>query len=303
MKDKYLHVPYYILTDNNLDSTKKILLSAIKSLSVLEKGCYASNEYFGEILSINSAGASKQISKLKKLGYIETKTFYIASKERRKINVLNNQNPKQQDKKNVFINIPYLILKDKKLDSTQKLIMSEIHTLAGLDDGCFKSNSEFGSLIGVSSNAISKQITKLNEMKYIVTCNVKIGHGVSYRNILLSDSYLTSEVVLEELEGTSQLTSEVIPEELEGTSYRKGINTVYNSIDVFPELVQFTSTENIIDLSDYELKILNSCERGEKLLEQARKNCIDNFWYFGNSNQEVEYLMQIVNEYQDAKKQ
>ena len=88
MKDKYLHVPYYILTDNNLDSTKKILLSAIKSLSVLEKGCYASNEYFGEILSINSAGASKQISKLKKLGYIETKTFYVASKERRKIKVV-----------------------------------------------------------------------------------------------------------------------------------------------------------------------------------------------------------------------
>ena len=47
--------------------------------------------------------------------------------------------------------------------------------------------------------------------------------------------------------------------------------------------------------------ILNSCVRGEKLLEQAKKKSIDNYWHFGNSNQEVEYLKKIVNEYQDAK--
>ena len=55
------------------------------------------------------------------------------------------------------------------------------------------------------------------------------------------------------------------------------------------------------DLTEIEQKILKSCERGEKLLEQAKKNCIDNYWHFGNSNQEVEYLKQIVNEYLDAK--
>lgn len=300
-KEKYLHVPYYILIDKKLDSTKKILLSAIISLCKLEKGCYASNEYFGRILSINDAGASKQINKLKQLGYIETKRFHIQSKERRQIKIINKHKNHDPKKTKIFINIPYSILNDNNLDSTQKLILSEILALSILPEGCIKSNSQFGILIGISSSAISKQITKLNKMNYVLTLDIESGNGISYRKIQMGSSYLTSEVVPLELEGTSQKTRVVVPNELEGTSYRNTINTTISSLDSFHNVFQNTSTENVIEIDEIEQKIINSCERGLKLLEQAKRNCIDNYWHFGSSNQEVEYLKQIVNEYLDAK--
>ena len=60
-KEQYLHIPSFILFDIKLDSTKKILFSEILNLSRGDKGCYASNDYFGKLLGINKDGASKQI--------------------------------------------------------------------------------------------------------------------------------------------------------------------------------------------------------------------------------------------------
>ena len=125
-KEQYLHNPSYILNDGSLDPTKKILLSYILSLSKTEKGCYASNERFGELLNINPDGASKQISKLKRLGYIETKRLFKNSKEYRYIKVLNQLNETETMQRDAFINIPYSILFDINLSSTQKLLLSEI---------------------------------------------------------------------------------------------------------------------------------------------------------------------------------
>ena len=146
-KEQYLHNPSYILNDGRLDPTKKILLSYILSLSKTSKGCYASNKTFGELLNINPDGASKQISKLKRLGYIETKRLYKNSKEYRYIKVLNQTNNKNNNHSDIFINIPYLVLFDINLSSTQKLLMSEILTLLKLPEGCYKSNNDFGKLI------------------------------------------------------------------------------------------------------------------------------------------------------------
>jgi len=91
-KEQYLHNPSYILNDGILDPTKKILLSYILSFSNTKKGFYAKNETIGELLGINPDGASKQISQLKKMGYIETKIFYKNYKSVRKIKVLKQYN-------------------------------------------------------------------------------------------------------------------------------------------------------------------------------------------------------------------
>ena len=133
-KEQYLHNPSYILNDGRLDPTKKILLSYILSLSKTSKGCYASNKTFGELLNINPDGASKQISKLKRLGYIETKRFYKNSKEYRYIKVLSQLKDTDTIQRDVFINIPYSILFDINLSSIQKLLLSEIIALLKLPD-------------------------------------------------------------------------------------------------------------------------------------------------------------------------
>ena len=294
-KEQYLHVPPYILYDENLDSTKKILLSYILSLSKTEKGFYAKNYTIGELLGINDDGASKQVSQLKKLGYIDRKIFYKNYKSIRKIKVLKQSNIEQSN--NLFIRVPYSILFDNKLSSTQKLLLSEIIVLTELEHGCIKSNREFGEQLGIGTSGVFKQIKKLVEMDYII-----INDAFKQRKIELTSSYITNRFVPKSQNGYSQITKCFVPESQNGYSCGGNIiNTVTNSIDILHELTQYTSTENKIDLTEIEQKILDSCERGEKLLEQAKKNCIDNYWHFGNSNQEVEYLKQIVNEYLDAK--
>jgi len=294
-KEQYLHVPPYILNDFRLDSTKKILLSYILSFSKTEKGFHAKNYTIGELLGINDDGASKQVSQLKKLGYIDRKIFYKNYKSIRKIKVLKQSNIEQSN--NLFINIPYSVLFDNKLSSTQKLLLSEILVLTELEHGCIKSNREFGELLGIGTSAIFKQIKKLVEMDYII-----INDDFNQRKIELTSSYITNRFVPKSQNGYSKITKCFVPESQNGYSCGGNIiTTVTNSLDILHELTQYTSTENKIDLTEIEQKILNSCERGEKLLEQAKKNCIDNYWHFGNSNQEVEYLKQIVNEYLDAK--
>ena len=295
-KEQYLHVPPYILYDENLDSTKKILLSYILSFSKTEKGFYAKNYTIGGLLGINDDGASKQVSQLKKLGYIDRKIFYKNYKSIRKIKVLKQSNIEQSN--NLFIRVPYSILFDNKLSSTQKLLLSEIIVLTELEHGCIKSNREFGELLGIGTSGVFKQIKKLVEMDYII-----INDAFKQRKIELTSSYITNRFVPKSQNGYSQITKCFVPKSQNGYSCGGNIiNTVTNSLDILHELTQYTSTENKIDLTEIEQKILDSCERGEKLLEQAKKNCIDNYWHFGNSNQEVEYLKEIVNEYLDAKR-
>ena len=299
-KEQYLHISSYILNDVRLDPTKKMLLSYIISLSKTSKGCYASNERFGELLNINSDGASKQISKLKRLGYIETKRLYKNSKEYRYIKVLSLLIDTDTIQRDVFINIPYSILFDMNLSSTQKLLLSEIIALLKLPDGCYKSNNDFGELIGVCGSGVSKQIKKLVEMNYISTEEIKIGNVTDHRKIELGTSYTTREVLPKSLEGTSQKTNGVLPKSLEGTSCGNTINTPIISKEIVPVLPQFTSTEKSLYINELEDKIKNSCGRGEKLLTQAQRNDIDNYWLYGSNNQEIESLQQLVKEYQNA---
>ena len=299
-KEQYLHNPSYILNDGRLDPTKKILLSYILSLSKTEKGCYASNERFGELLNINPDGASKQISKLKRLGYIETKRLYKNSKEYRYIKVLNLSNDKNNKQMDVYINIPYSVLFDANLSSTQKLLLSEIIQLLKLPDGCYKSNNELGELIGIGGSGISKQIKKLVEMKYITTEEIKIGNATDHRKIELGTSYTTREVLPKSLGGTSQMTRVVLPTPLEGTSCRNTISTVYNTIEVFPVLAQFTSTEKNVEMSEIEIleqKIIDSCPRGLELLEHVKIKPVDNIWNFVTNKEELFNALSLIKQF------
>ena len=137
-------------------------------------------------------------------------------------------------------------------------------------------------------------------MNYISTEEIKIGNVTDHRKIELGTSYTTREVLPKSLEGTSQKTNGVLPKSLEGTSCGNTINTPIISKEIVPVLPQFTSTEKSLYINELEDKIKNSCGRGEKLLTQAQRNDIDNYWLYGSNNQEIESLQQLVKEYQNA---
>lgn len=299
-KEQYLHMPSFILFDVNLDSTKKILFSEILNLSKSIKGCYASNDYFGKLLGINKDGASKQITHLKRIGYIQTNRLFKNSKEYRKINIIIKNEFNHNEG---FINIPYTILFDDNLSSTQKIMLSEIIALTKLSEGCFKSNSEFGKILGISSSASSKQIKQLEKNNYIITKQVKKGNEIEYRLIELSSSYITRGVVPISLEGSSQTTTEVLPKSLGGSSCRNTINTLNNTIEIFPVLAQDTSTEKIFELSKLEAieqKIIASCELGCLILEDARRGIFDNIWKYAQKKGDKENIIQLLKEYKAA---
>lgn len=69
-------IPIELIKNKDLDWTNRVLLSEILSLNQLKNGCHASNEFFAELLGINKSAASKRISQLKSLGYIQTKDIY-----------------------------------------------------------------------------------------------------------------------------------------------------------------------------------------------------------------------------------
>ena len=271
----------------------KIIFAEIISLSKSLKGCYAGNEYFGKIVGINPEGASRQISKLVRLGYIETKKFYKNYRMVRKISVLKQS--KEHSPNNIYVNIPYSVLFDINLSSTQKLLISEIIALTKLPDGCIKSNREFGELFGIGTSAIFKQIKKLNALNYI-----DINNDYENRKLELGNSCMTNSFVPESQNDYSQETNSFVPKSQIGYSYGNTINTLINSVDIVQVLPQFTSTEKSKYIEELEDKIKNSCGRGEKLLIKAKKNDIDNYWLYGSNNQEIESLQQLVNEYQNA---
>lgn len=75
-KRKGIWIPLEILGNNSLDPTNKILLSEILSLTELPDGCFASNQYFAELLGLTKSSVSKRISSLEKIGYIKTEIKY-----------------------------------------------------------------------------------------------------------------------------------------------------------------------------------------------------------------------------------
>jgi DNA-binding Lrp family transcriptional regulator len=75
-KEQFLMVPEHILKLKNLDGDNKLLLAKIISLHKLENGCIMSNGYIGKMLGLDKSSASRRISKLIKLNYIETQNIY-----------------------------------------------------------------------------------------------------------------------------------------------------------------------------------------------------------------------------------
>jgi hypothetical protein len=121
--------------------------------------------------------------------------------------------------------------------------------------------------------------------------------------IELSSSYITRGVVPISLEGSSQTTTEVLPKSLGGTSCRNTINTINNSIEIVPELAQNTSTEKKIEINKIEIiekRIIESCELGHLILEDAKRGIFANTWKYAQKKGDKEIIIQLLKEYKAA---
>ena len=70
---KGLWLPIELLKDKSTTMQEKLILVEINQLSMLDKGCVASNNHFSELFGIKKESVSRSISSLENKGFITTK--------------------------------------------------------------------------------------------------------------------------------------------------------------------------------------------------------------------------------------
>lgn len=73
---------------------------------------------------------------------------------------------------NKFLKIPYQILLNNELDAENKILLSKIIELDKLPDGCYISNNHLGSLLGINRFSVSKRVTRLRTLGYVMVSEV-----------------------------------------------------------------------------------------------------------------------------------
>lgn len=73
---KGIWIPIELVNNKDLNWPNKVLLAEIYYLNKLPSGCFASNDFFANLLGTERSAASKRISYLKKNGYIQTEDIF-----------------------------------------------------------------------------------------------------------------------------------------------------------------------------------------------------------------------------------
>lgn len=84
-EETYLQVWDYLIDNNDFDCKDLILMAKIISLHQTKNGFYASNKTIGGWLRIDEKNASRRLTKLKKLGYINIIFWDENNKTKRRI--------------------------------------------------------------------------------------------------------------------------------------------------------------------------------------------------------------------------
>ncbi len=136
--------------------------------------------------------------------------------------------------------IPEEIKTDKKLDWTNKALLSEIYSLCELPDGCIASDNHFGKLLGIGRTSVNKRVNKLENMGYITTENHFRGNVCIGRSIIKGSSIEKHTLVPKVIKGSSDDIQMVVPEVKVNSSVENTINSFTNSDLLIQEQIQYT---------------------------------------------------------------
>jgi len=136
--------------------------------------------------------------------------------------------------------IPEEIMVDKKLDWTNKALLSEIYSLCKLPDGCIASDNHFGKLLGIGRSSVNKRVNKLEELGYFTSENINKGKLCIGRIITKGSSFKKHTLVPEVENGSSDTVQEVVPVEDMSSSLENTINTSTISGISIQKSIQYT---------------------------------------------------------------
>lgn len=151
---KYIHLPVEVFMNKKLDKTCCVLFSLIYNLDDAEKHCWASNQYFANILDLSTTSISTSISLLKEEGYIDQISF---DGRRRILKINENYQIKHKDfnsnlnKRNNDFNGIKLPL--NSLKSSNKEVLKE--NIIDYNNRLYLNNKEDKSSLGASQPEIN----------------------------------------------------------------------------------------------------------------------------------------------------
>lgn len=97
MATQFIMVSIEIMHDKNLTPNQKFILAEIHQLSMLDKGCIATNKHFSDLIGIKVQGVSNAINDLQKKGYINIDNSNTVRNNGRVITIHENVSPIHSD--------------------------------------------------------------------------------------------------------------------------------------------------------------------------------------------------------------
>lgn len=144
-KKGFLMIPFYILKRKDLNSSQKMVLARIKSLSKQKGYCYASNKYLCENLSLSIPYIKTILNKLEKKN--EIKRNVVRDKRTRRVKLRKIfpkvfskiEGGKQKNMRGGMSEHPVSItekrITDKKTEDTTIVVsMNKVHDVVDLDE-------------------------------------------------------------------------------------------------------------------------------------------------------------------------
>jgi biotin operon repressor len=189
--------------------------------------------------------------------------------------------------------IPEEIKVDKKLDWTNKALLSEIYSLCELPDGCIASDNHFGKLLGIKRPSVNKRVNKLEELGYITAKNHYKGKLCIGRTITKGGSVKKHTVVLEVEDISSHDNQGVVLEVEDISSVENTTNTLTNSGLTIQETIQYTGEvkNSVMSMNQF----LNS--RYEELVEElAEKSSLGEGVFFYIEPANLDMFRDVVDE-------
>ena len=148
-----------------------------------------------------------------------------------------------------YLNIPYEILFNNELDSDNKLILSEIHSLSKLRNGCTASDNHFAMIINKKRSAVNGRMKKLEKLGFISIDGVP-GKGKRTR---LTESFW--DLILRPATKTNErchLVEQVAASPAGRGCHSDGTIITTNTEVLLQNVLQYSGATNFEDISSIE---------------------------------------------------
>jgi uncharacterized phage protein (TIGR02220 family) len=173
LEERGIFIQWSVFRNKETTLSEKVLFLEINNLSMLDKGCIASNSHFADTLGVKKEAISRLISSLEKKGYITTK---IVDGTRNHSRIITINKMLSTDNKMLFrgkqnVNTPLTnCLETKENKTINKTINRTSNNKSKQKELCERVISYFNSKTGKNIKAIDSNIkiiqSRLNENEY-----------------------------------------------------------------------------------------------------------------------------------------